>query len=101
MDENRSVNNNQSNSNNNNNAVDRPGINSNSIPYRCTLCNDIIDDIEIEIALNISARRKTNADTWEIIGNLNKETREVVCNSCFGKFVDGLTSTMSSIKKIN
>ena len=62
---------------------------------KCTFCGRDFEDFKIVIELQFKAYRKTLADTWEVIDNSNIKTSEILCKTCFDKFVDVIDSTMS------
>lgn len=53
----------------------------------CTLCGKPLDDFKINVDLTVSAQRLTDAGVWEAISNTNINSREILCNECFDKFV--------------
>jgi len=61
----------------------------------CTRCNKKIKELKLFIGFKIEAERETSIETWESIGNMSMETKEVVCQECFNKFVKAIDFNMN------
>ena len=62
----------------------------------CTVCGNEFKDMRITVKLNIESDRKTENETWEIIGNMNLRSAEIMCNSCFDRFAETLPKAMNN-----
>ena len=58
----------------------------------CTRCRREISDIEVTIALGISAQRKKDSGIWENIANLDQTSTEILCPDCFNIFCEAMNT---------
>jgi len=54
---------------------------------RCTFCNKEFNNFKTSIELKTRTERLTVQHTWEKIGNLDIQNRELLCEDCFNKFL--------------
>lgn len=62
----------------------------------CTVCNTEFKDTRISIKLSIESDRKTENETWEIIGNMSLTSKEILCKDCFDRFAESLPKAMNN-----
>ena len=61
----------------------------------CTVCKKEFEDMRITVKLDIESDRKTENETWEVIGNMNLKSAEVMCKDCFDNFAEVLPLAMN------
>ncbi len=61
----------------------------------CTRCEEQINDFKITVTLSIKTDRKTESGAWEPIVNMENSANDILCKSCFDKFVDALDKSMN------
>lgn len=61
----------------------------------CTRCEEEINDFKITVTLSIKTDRKAESGAWEPIANMENRANDVLCKSCFDKFVDALDKSMN------
>lgn len=57
---------------------------------KCTKCNVVFDDLKFFIKLHIEASRKSTTGVWEPINNIDINSHEVICKTCFDEFAKNL-----------
>lgn len=54
---------------------------------KCTRCNKPLTSTKSYVGLTINSYRKTSKNAWEKIANLESQTKEILCEECFDKFL--------------
>lgn len=64
----------------------------------CTHCGEPIKDIKILLRLNYVVYRETASETWEKVDNTDVSSNEMLCKTCFDRFVNSIDGAMNQEK---